>query len=82
MSGGKVSTLWRPLLRCENTTLEKIWSSRLISPGSKTSWDPIAVKLNRDERYRPTQFAAMLAPLSEPDPEPDTDIEAEDEPCE
>jgi hypothetical protein len=62
-------------LRCENTTLEKIWSSRLISPGSKTSWGPIAVKLNNDERYRPARFVAMLAGLFEPE----TGIETEDE---
>ena len=51
-------------------------------PWLEDQLDRIADTLNNDERYRPAQFAAMLATLSEPAPEPDTDIETEDEPIE
>ena len=39
--------------------------------------DQIADALNNDEVYRPVQFAAMLATVS--DPEPEIDVETEDE---
>ena len=38
-------------------------------PWLENQLDQIADTLNNDERYRPAQFAAMLATLSEPEPE-------------
>jgi len=40
--------------------------------GSKTGWDPIAGKLNNNERYRPARIAAMLAAVSEPEQDIET----------
>jgi hypothetical protein len=51
-------------------------------PWLEDQLDRIVDMLNNDERYRPAQFAAMLATRSEPEPEPDTDIETEDGPFE
>ena len=39
----------------------------LDDPYLEDQLDRIADALNDDERYRPTQFAAMLASLAEPD---------------
>ena len=51
-------------------------------PRLEDQLDRIADTLNNDERYRPAQFAAMLATLSEPGPEAEIDVETEDEPIE
>lgn len=40
-------------------------------PWLEDQLDRIADTLNNDERYRPAQFAAMLATLSEPQQESD-----------
>jgi len=44
-----------------------------VNPLLADQLDRIADTLNNDERYRPAQFAAMLATLSEPEPEPETE---------
>jgi hypothetical protein len=46
-------------------------------PWLEDQLDKIADTLNDDERYRPGQFAAMLASLAEPEP----DVETDDEPA-
>jgi hypothetical protein len=42
-------------------------------PWLEDQLDRIADTLNNDERYRPTQFAAMLATLAEPETEPENE---------
>ena len=49
---------------------------QIDDPGLEDYLDQIADTLNDDERYRPAQFAAMLATLSNPEPE------SKDEPSE
>jgi hypothetical protein len=44
-------------------------------PWLESQLDQIADTLNNDERYRPAQFAAMLATLAEPEPVEDEPIE-------
>ena len=41
--------------------------------------DQIADALNNDKRYRPAPFAAMLATLSEPEPEIELEADPENE---
>ena len=50
----------------------------LDNPYLEDQLDRIADTLNNDERYRPSQFAAMLAALAEPEPEAE-DIDEQDE---
>ena len=50
----------------------------LDNPYLEDQLDRIAARLNNDERYRPSQFAAMLAALAEPAPEAE-DIDEQDE---
>jgi len=50
-------------------------------PWLEDQLDKIADTLNNDERYRPGQFAAMLASLAEPEPDIETDGETDDEPA-
>ena len=46
-------------------------------PWLEDQLDQVADTLNNDERYRPAQFAAMLATLAEPEPEPESETEDE-----
>ena len=50
----------------------------LDNPYLEDQLDRIADTLNNDERYHPSQFAAMLAALAEPEPEAE-DIDEQDE---
>ena len=50
-------------------------------PWLEDQLDKIADTLDNDERYRPGQFAAMLASLAEPEPDTETDAETDDEPA-
>ena len=50
----------------------------LDNPHLEDQLDRIADTLNNDERYRPSQFAAMLAALAAPGPEAE-DIDEQDE---
>ena len=50
----------------------------LDNPYLEDQLDRIADTLNNDERYRPSQFAAMLAALAEPEREAE-DIDEQDE---
>ena len=50
----------------------------LDDPYLEDQLDRIADTLNNDERFRPSQFAAMLAALAEPGPEAE-DIDEQDE---
>ena len=52
--------------------------NELDNPYLEDQLDCIANTLNNDERYRPSQFAAMLAALAEPGPEVE-DIDEQDE---
>ena len=50
----------------------------LDNPCLEDQLDRITDTLNNDERYRPSQFAAMLAALAEPEREAE-DIDEQDE---
>ncbi len=50
----------------------------LDNPYLEDQLDRIADTLNNEERYRPSQFATMLAALAEPEPESE-DIDEQDE---
>ncbi len=51
---------------------------KLDNPYLEDQLDRIADTLNNDERYRPSQFAAMLVALAEPEPEAE-EIDEQDE---
>jgi len=50
----------------------------LDKPYLEDQLDRMVNTLNNDERYRPSQFAAVLAALAEPEPEAE-DIDEQDE---